>query len=96
MLVDQWEQFERNAATLQSWLTTAESKLKLLSSLDESDSLNLGTLNQKMQLFLVCLGGRFYLIVKKTHYAFAAMIWKWYTSVLKNRSYGCVIQNIYV
>ena len=52
-LVDQWEQFEGNAATLQTWLATAENKLKLLGGLDDADSRNIGSLNQKMQIFLV-------------------------------------------
>ena len=52
-LVDQWDQFERDAATLEMWLATALNHLPELSAMDTDETEDIGVLRQKMELFLV-------------------------------------------
>ena len=46
------ERFERDASTLETWLATAKSRLKILSSLEDPELQSLGAIRHKMELFL--------------------------------------------
>ena len=51
-MVDQMEQFERDATTLDAWLQAAINRTQILSSLEEPELQSLGAIKQKMELFL--------------------------------------------
>lgn len=54
-MVDQWEQFDRDMSTLESWLTQAHNTVSTLSGITERDSRSIAALRNKMDDFLVSI-----------------------------------------
>ncbi len=51
--MEQWKKWERDATRLETWLRGALGRLHELSSLDNTELMNVGALQHKISLFLV-------------------------------------------
>ncbi len=53
--MEQWEEFEKDAAELETWLQDAVKRLQVLSNLEDRELQNISAIKQKTDLFLVSI-----------------------------------------
>ena len=50
--MDQWEKFESEATTLETWLHSAMDRIQIITSLDDLELKSLGAIQKKMQMLV--------------------------------------------